>query len=104
MKNARISFEQETKELLKYIVLHGDLPSSDTLNMQVLQECCEMQYISGVYTAKMISGRVVAEVQQTVLVTKAGLDYLYPKRDIKFVISTVIAAVSVLVNLLQAFW
>lgn len=51
----------------------------------------------------MISGRIVAEVQQTVTVTKAGLDYLYPKWEVKFIISSVIAVVSLIGNLLQVF-
>lgn len=103
MKNARKSFEKETRQLLEYIVLHGDLPKERNLNMQALKECCEMKWISGVVVQTMISGHIVADVCQVVTVTKAGLDYLHPKRDVKFMVSSVIAVVSIIVNLLQAF-
>lgn len=103
VKNFRKLFEVETKKLLKYIVLNGDLSSCEALDMQVLKYCCEKGWISGVKTQTMISGRIVAEVQQTVTVTKAGLDYLYPKWEVKFIISSVIAVVSLIGNLLQVF-
>ena len=103
MKNPRKLFEAETKKLLKYIILNGNLPAKEKMDMQVLQECCDNKWISGVVTQTMISGRIIAEVRQTVTVTKSGLDYLYPKWDTKFLISSGIAAISLLLNLLQVF-
>ena len=41
VKNFRKLFEVETKKLLKYIVLNGDLSSCEALDMQVLKYCCE---------------------------------------------------------------
>ena len=103
MKNQRKLFEAETKKLLKHIILNGELPNKEEMNMQVLKECCENKWISGVVTQTKISGRIVAEVRQTVTVTKSGLEYLYPKWDTKFIISSAIAAASLIGNLFQMF-
>ena len=100
MKNARKLFESEMRELLQYVIVNRDIPEENKLNMEVLKECCDKGYISGVQTMTMISGRIVAEVCETCVVTKEGLDFLHPKIDVKFIISTSIAAISVLINIL----
>lgn len=100
MKNARKLFESEMRKLLQYVIMNRDIPGENELNMEVLKECCDRGYLSGVQTMTMISGRIVAEVRETCSVTKEGLDFLHPKIDVKFIISTSIAAVSVLINIL----
>jgi hypothetical protein len=100
MKNARKLFESEMQELLQYVIVNRDIPEENKLNMEVLKECCDKGYISGVQTMTMINGRIVAEVCETCTVTKEGLDFLHPKIDVKFIVSTSIATISVLINIL----
>lgn len=96
MPNPRKIFESDMKRILQTVILEHTLP--DEVNMAALKECCDKQYLSGITTKTMISGRIVAD-KTNIQITKAGLDYLYGKKDVKFIISTTIAVISVMINI-----
>ena len=102
MRNARIAFEKEMKALLLHVITNTDLPGKEQLNMAALKECCDSGYLEGVITDTMLNGRVVAEVSGIVKVTKLGLDFLYPKTDVKFIVSTTVAVCSIILNIVLA--
>lgn len=103
MKNPRKARESAMRDILRTVILSQGLPESSELDLSALDDCCRFGYLSGVQVRTMISGRLVAEVQTRLRVTKAGLDFLFPPRDTRFVVSTAIATASCLLNLLQAF-
>ena len=100
MKNERKQFESDMKAILRYIIQNKDLPSDIDKKMVALKECCDRGFIFGVVTQTMISGRIVCDIQEKIYVTNDGLNFLFPKKDIKFIISTTIAVLSILLNVI----
>lgn len=98
MSNPKKQFEYDMKKILRTVILENSLP--DNPNMIALKECCDKHCISGIKTKTMISSRVVADITKP-QITKAGLDYLYAKKDLKFIISTTVAVISVAINFAQ---
>ncbi|NCB52514.1 MAG: hypothetical protein EOM54_11650 [Clostridia bacterium] len=103
MNNKRKSYENQIENLLKTIITTGILPNLDVNGMECLNYCVqEAKYIEGVKTTRMASGRIVVDITAP-RVTKLGLDYLHPKKDIKFIVASLIALASVICNIIQLF-
>lgn len=100
--NQRKQFESNMKTLLRHVIDQHSLPDDSHLDMLVLSECCSREYLSGVVVQTMISGKIVCDVRNTIWVTKAGLEFLYPRQDWKFIVSSAIALISIVVNIIQA--
>lgn len=66
--------------ILSCIDSERDLPELDQDLMFALDACVQKGYISGVKTATMISGRIVADIS-TPRLTVSGLEHLYLKQD-----------------------
>jgi hypothetical protein len=47
-----------------------------------------------------MSGRIVVEETLSPRITKSGLDFLHPKHDVKFIVSSSIAIASLLLNIM----
>lgn len=80
MKNKRKTFEKDMKALLEFVILNNDIPPDSSIDHVILKECCDKNFLTGVKTATMISGRIVCDIAGTPRVTKDGLDFLYPKK------------------------
>ena len=100
-QNCRKQYEKSMKRILKTIEAHKDLPKLTAEEMEHLNTCVERGYLLCVKTLRMASGRIVAEISDNVRLSKAGYDFLYPKHDIKFIITASIAAISVICNIIQ---
>lgn len=101
MANQRQNSEKEMKRIMKYILVNQELPELDDLGRECIYfSTNEKKYITGIKVTKMASGRIVMDVSNPKL-TLEGLNWLYPKWDKKFIISTTIAIVSVVFNVLQ---
>lgn len=101
MANQRQISEKEMKRIMKYILVNQEIPELDDLGRECIYfSTNEKKYITGIKVTKMASGRIVMDISNPKL-TLEGLNWLYPKWDKKFIISTTIAAVSVTFNVLQ---
>ena len=101
MANQRQTSEKEIKRIMKYILVNQEIPELDELGRECIYFAAnEKKYITGIKATKMASGRIVMDVSNPKL-TLEGLNWLYPKWDKKFIISTTIAIVSAVFNVLQ---
>lgn len=100
--NPRRKDDLKKREIMKYILEHHSLPESlNDEDKYILKICYDAGYIEGLNIATMASGRIIMDVQSP-KVTDKGKEFLFPKRDYKFIISTVIAIVELVVIIVQA--
>ncbi len=100
--NNRIRFERRSKEILKEIIITGDIQTLNDFDKECLYSCVENKYLNGVKAIRMASGKIVFEAIKPTI-REEGLLYLNPKIDLKFIIASVIAAISVICNIIQLF-
>lgn len=99
--NNRQKFEKGVKDILKQIMISNEMPELDDFGMECLAYCCQEKLIVGVFVDRMAAGNLVAEYSNP-KITDAGLNYLYPKKDTKFIVSTSIAVIELVVIIIQA--
>ena len=100
MKNQRKKFENDMRKLLRLIATEGSISKTENINMEALKECCDKNYISGIYAPRMMSGQIVVEETLSPRITKSGLDFLHPKHDVKFIVSSSIPIASLFLNIM----
>lgn len=106
MKNQKKLFEKEMKRIMLHIITCGDIPPLDDFGMECLHHCCQSGYLTGVHTARMASGHIVAD-RHTPKVQKAGLDFCYPKTtfeskiNVVLVITTIVSTLIAIIQLLS---
>lgn len=66
--------------LLSCIDAGDDLPELNQDLMFALDACVQKEYVAGVKTATMASGKIVADISSPRL-TPDGLEYLYPNQN-----------------------
>lgn len=97
----RNQFESDMKAILRSIINDHQLPPENKLNMEALKECHVRRFFDGIVVEQMASGRITCELRKNFWVTKAGYEFLYPKKDWKFAVSTTIALASIVLNIIQ---
>ena len=100
--NVRKKLENDSKAVLRRIVLEGDKYRPVDSEREALEYCTQNKYADGIVATRMIAGNIVIEIGAPRLNSR-GLEFLHPKRDTKFIISTIIAVVAIALNVLQFF-
>ena len=78
--NSRERLEADIRFILETIDSGRTLPTLDNTLLFALDVCVQKEYLSGVLTDRMASGRIVAEIASPAL-TPAGLEYLFPSES-----------------------
>ena len=100
--NIRRKDNLRKRELMSHIFEKHDLPESlSEEDMYILKRCNDAGYIEGLRVTTMASGRIVLDAQ-TLNITDKGREFLSPKKDYKFIISTTIAVIELVVIIIQA--
>ncbi len=109
-KNERKRFERKMKKVLKYIQRTGDLPDElDDYTKECLFHCiAEKHYVTGVVALRMAAGNIVFEISEKgPVLTKEGLDFCWKpipwEAGVNIALS-IITAVSIILNIVQAIW
>ena len=100
MANPRREFEREAKRILRHILVDGALPTLDDFGKGCLLFCEQKQYVISAKVRRLSKDKVIYD-KIIFRVTEPGLQWLYPKWDKKFIVSTTIAIISVVCNILQ---
>lgn len=80
-QNSRERLEFDMRFILKTVDSRRALPPLDDALLFALDVCVQKEYLSGVLTDRMASGRIVAEIVSPAL-TPAGLEYLFPSEKV----------------------
>lgn len=100
--NLRRKDDLRKRELMLYMLEHHDLPRNlSDEDRYILKRCKDAGYIENLKIATMASGRVVIDIQSPEITDK-GREFLCPKMDYKFVISTTIAVAELAIIIIQA--
>ncbi len=100
--NPRRKDDLRKREIMNYILEHCSLPENlSDEDKYILKRCDDAGYIEGLKIATMVSGRIVMDVQVP-KITDKGKEFLFPKKDYRFIISTVIAVVELVIIVIQA--
>ena len=94
-------FESNMRRLLIVIKDFGFPSCLSQDDLHCVEKCIADGYLTGAHTQRMASGKIVADISEIVRVEKAGLEFLKPKRDWKFIITAGIAVISVACNIIQ---
>ena len=89
------------RRVLRTINEAAEMPSMDDHERYALKQCIAEGYIDGVCTETMASGRIVVEFSSP-RVTISGLKFLYPYKDWKFVLPTIIAVLELIAIIIQS--
>lgn len=100
MKNARKDFENAMRTALRHIAKTRKLPPLDEAVKSALKACYDVGYVEGIRVEVMASGRITIEEAHPA-VTYTGLKFAYPYRDWKFIAPLVIAAIELIVIVIQ---
>lgn len=100
--NPRKRDEKRKRELILYMLEHHDVPENlDQEDIYALKRCSDAGYVENLKFSTMASGRIVFDIQSP-KITDKGIAFLNPKKDYKFIISSVIAVIELIVIVLQA--
>lgn len=80
MQNSRERLESDILFILKTVDSKRTLPPLDDALLFALDVCVQKEYLSGVLTDRMASGRIVVEIVSPAL-TPSGLEYLFPSNQ-----------------------
>lgn len=100
MNNARKELEKEMRAALRHIAETGELPPLNDPVRVALKECQDAGYIEGLRVDVMASGRIKIETAYP-RVKHPGMKFAYPYRDWKFILPSVIAALELVVIIIQ---
>lgn len=102
MSNPRKKFDNEMKQFLKSLDNNQPIDYNDLIIKRCVYECDKRDYITGIHNCGSTDSNVIVFDITNPRLTKAGYDYLYPKKDwigIFTLLASVLTAIGVLLQL-----
>lgn len=97
----KLRYERQMRKILKHIIRNKRLPELSTPQArQVLADCVEQGFISGIVGGHVANNDFCADIRQNLFVTYAGRRFL-SHDGIKSTVAVVISLLALLVSLLS---